>query len=351
MKEKKHGIIYALELVFWGLLSIYWYRSILFRVVPGMSLAQSKLLFFGLWVIASVLGYLLTPPGKRNTLAVFATINTPLTVFFLISYQKIYPKVVWAIVILLLVFVLLYILLVAITCSRDILAGKYRGKLGRFFLHFVHRIRMITGVILSTVLIGAFAVLMFGEALLSPTVEPNDPRYKEQKIANNIDTVLLLQEDLWEELSIQERLDVLQTVANIEATYLGLPHELNVFAETLDETVLGSYSDRDHKIKISVDYLMTESAQVMLETLAHEAYHAYQHRLVDLYDQADPEARDLLLFTRIREYKADMEDYIDAEDDLLGYLFQTLELDSDLYAADAVEDYYDAIAEHLNPED
>ena len=59
-----------------------------------------------------------------------------------------------------------------------------------------------------------------------------------------MDTILLLQEDEWEKLSAQERLDVLQTVANIEQRYLGLPNELNVGVANLDADILGYYTDQ-----------------------------------------------------------------------------------------------------------
>ena len=70
-----------------------------------------------------------------------------------------------------------------------------------------------------------------------------------------MDTILLLQEDEWEKLSAQERLDVLQAVANIEQRYLGLPNELNVGVANLDADILGYYTDKTHEIIVSADSL------------------------------------------------------------------------------------------------
>ena len=73
--------------------------------------------------------------------------------------------------------------------------------------------------------IGAF----FGSSLLQPEVIATT--YKEageQTINNYIESVLMLQKKLWVDLSVPERLNILQTVANIERRLFGIPHELNV---------------------------------------------------------------------------------------------------------------------------
>ena len=58
--------------------------------------------------------------------------------------------------------------------------------------------------------------------------------------------------NLWEKLSAQERLDVLQTVVNTERRYLGIPHELNVGVANLGEHTLGHYIEGTHEIIISL---------------------------------------------------------------------------------------------------
>lgn len=184
---------------------------------------------------------------------------------------------------------------------------------------------------------------------MDPVTVATDPKVNNQKISNNIDTILLLREEEWEKLSVQERLNVLQTVANIEATYLGLPHELNVTVKALDENTQGHYDDSTYTIAINVDHISEDSAEALVETVAHEAYHAYERRLVDLYYSADSQERNLLLFGRIEEYRDNFDNYIDGNEDLLGYATQAVELDSIKYAIAAVVDYYDAIEEYLNP--
>ena len=100
----------------------------------------------------------------------------------------------------------------------------------------------------------------------------------------------MLQEDEWEKLSAQERLDVLQAVANIEQRYLGLPNELNVGVANLDADILGYYTDKTHEIIVSADSLLYDSPWEVLDTICHEAYHSYQYRLVEALNGADETA-------------------------------------------------------------
>lgn len=84
--------------------------------------------------------------------------------------------------------------------------------------------------------------VLFGFSMIQSTVVATSSKeLEEQTIENNIDSILLLQENLWEKLSAQERLDVLQTVVNTERRYLGIPHELNVGVANLGEHTLGHY--------------------------------------------------------------------------------------------------------------
>lgn len=349
--NQKDGIVFGIEVFGWGLIVAHLYKNLAFRSVPGLTLSHSDQVFWCLWLVASILGFILTPEKKRSKFTVFATINTPIALYFLISYRQIYPLVITIIWGVILLSVVLYSLLVMMNYYKDVRAGRMKGRMDKFLKHFVHRNRMIVGVILSSVFVVLYIHLMLGGSILEPSVIPNDPRINDQKISDNIDSILLLQEDIWIDLSAQERLNVLQTVANIEATYLGLPHELNVTSENLEENTLGHYRDSIHSIAINVDLLLSGTAHELVETVAHEAYHAYEHRLVDLYDSTDVQFRYLRIFNRISTYKEEFSDYIDADEDLFGYYFQSVEFDSDAYAVAAVEDYYEEIDNYLNPEE
>ena len=350
-REGKSIIEFGVGLVFIGLMVRWLFKSLYFRCVPGLTLDQSNLLLWGIWLLVIVLGLFLTPGRGRTWLALLNLANAPASLYFLIAYRHIYPRfaaVIWSILLLIVVG---YSVIVIIACCQDLRAGKHIGRIGKFLRFYFYRLGMMIGCVLTVLFIGLYFRGLFGSPLLKPQVEASDPKVNERVISDEMETILLLQAHLWEDLTPRERLDVLQTVANIEAGYLGLPHELNVTSEILEENILGVYRDNTHSICVSADYLVSESALLMLHALTHEAYHAYEHRLVDVYDQMDPQAQELLIFDHIRSYKEEFRDYVDPKDDLIWYLYQRVELDSDYYADIAVERYYQAIEEYLNPEE
>ena len=157
-----------------------------------------------------------------------------------------------------------------------------------------------------------------------------------------MDTILLLREEEWALLDTEARLSVMKTVADIEASLLGIPR-LNVCSDSLEEQTIGCYNDSSRTITLSSDYLASADAYTMLFSICHECYHAYQYRLVALYNQLDPGNQGLLLFRDAAQYRTEFSNYIQASDDYHAYDNQLCETDSDNYAKAAVAMYYNYI--------
>lgn len=156
-----------------------------------------------------------------------------------------------------------------------------------------------------------------------------------------------LDEDTWVQLSSREKLDVLQTVANIEARYFGLPHALNVISGNLEHNILACYNDQMHLITIDLHHLEYDSARSVLKSLCHEARHAYQHRLCDVYDGAAETQKTLLLFRSVQCFQQEFSNYVEGSDDPTGYYTQQCETDARAYADEATADYYARIHAYL----
>ena len=170
---------------------------------------------------------------------------------------------------------------------------------------------------------------------------------EEQTISNNIDTVLMLQEDLWNELSNAEKIDVLQTIADIERTYLGIPHELNVVVDyDLEKNISGFYRCKDHQIVLNSDSLKNDSAEELVDTICHEAFHAYQHCIVSVFENSEDTSKNLMLFRDAKKYGEEFRDYKSSEDGFDVYFYQCVEIDAREYAQSAVNDYYRRIGEY-----
>ena len=81
-----------------------------------------------------------------------------------------------------------------------------------------------------------------------------------------------LREKNWKKLSVKNKLNILQTVANIEAHYLGLNHEVNIETVTLSPNTLGKYCIYTYQIIISLDEIENCSPMDSVKTVAHECY-------------------------------------------------------------------------------
>ena len=204
--------------------------------------------------------------------------------------------------------------------------------------------------VLTCFLLGINSV--FGGTMAFKTTTAEVPNSEaEYTIAANIGTVSNLLQDRWDTLNLNEKANTLQTVANIEASYLGLPHELNVKIDTLRESTIAQYDDRTHTITVSITYLESMPAEEMLDSICHESYHAYQHRLIDAYNSVDVEYRDLLTFYFVPIYEEEFQNYVDGKDDDLAYYFQMCEMKARDYAEESVIDYYNKIELYTSDED
>ena len=88
-------------------------------------------------------------------------------------------------------------------------------------------------------------------------------------------SVLKLQPQIWEELTTRDRLDVLQTVCNIEVCYLGITDPVTVQADNLPENTLGTYRDDLRLVLVNLDHIENDLVDEVLDTVLHEVYHCY----------------------------------------------------------------------------
>ena len=178
------------------------------------------------------------------------------------------------------------------------------------------------------------AIIIFSFQLaVQPAYETNKPVEQVQPdsegrlIAPNKDTILLLHDKNWERLTAQERLDVLQTCANIECTYLGID-PVPVMAEYMVFTELfGTFSEEKYTITINAKLLNGMDSTTVLNTLLHEVYHAYQHSVVvnPSVDWDSEFVKNNMYFATANSWRKEFEDYQSGLDNFEGYYGQTLE--------------------------
>ena len=189
-------------------------------------------------------------------------------------------------------------------------------------------------------LFAGYFTSMYGLFMTTARLPPdNNVAYTDGSlIKTHIETLRLLDDSYWPDLSLQERLDIMQCVANIEATYLGLPETITVKTGELQEGVLGSYHHTGRIIKISTSYLMSEinCGYSNLELLLHEIFHSYQYWLVAAYNTVDDRYKNLYLFEHIRDYEIELNPYNNVE---LSYFARIIELHANSFASYATSEY------------
>ena len=312
-------------------------KLLFFRVIPDCTLVQSRVVYWVLWISSMLFAILINPRNRKSTATIYAAFGFCNTLYLFASLSDLYPGQILLISACILLGVLAYGTLTLLRHSRTL----------RILCNTLYRCWQITGICLTAVLILFSLCRIAGVPLVRSSTTPKDPRAHSETLADKADTILLLQDALWEQLSAPERLDVLQTIANIEAEYLGLPHELTVISDPGEESLLGYYNDDTHCITICTDHLLRDHPRSVLLTLTHEAYHAYEHRLVDLFDSLSPQDRELLLFNRVQTYKQEFANYNDGSDDYFGYYFQRVEQDSDSYSTAAADRYYEVLENYI----
>ena len=88
-----------------------------------------------------------------------------------------------------------------------------------------------------------------------------------------------------------------------------------------------------------------DSVYDVLDSCCHEAYHSYQHRLVDAYNLSEDNLRELRIYNSAGQYAQEFRNYNNGARDFTSYFFQYCEMDAREYAESAVLDYY--MAEHI----
>lgn len=329
----------------YAIAAFIWYRNLLFRCMPGMTYSQSRLLLSGMMVGCILLGAFVLFRRRRTDWTALVCLLLPCGFYTMLTYRTVLGRLPAA------VFAAAGLLTAG--NALHVLTGKIRSADRRRVLHnrlyhcccAAHSFLAAGMAVILLTLIGR---AMFGTALVQPSVEAQTG-IAEQVTQGNTDILLRLQPGEWQELEVKEKLDVLQTVANIEANRLGLPNELNVGGSNLSDGTLGSYDDRMHAIHINLELLETGSPDEALRSCCHEVYHSYQYRLVEAREAAGEELAGLRLFRSAAEYAEEFADYESggSGEEFYAYYAQHCEEDARAYAEEAVQRYDQMLEEML----
>ncbi|KIR03548.1 hypothetical protein P261_02363 [Lachnospiraceae bacterium TWA4] len=348
MKDKSTMSVfeYLIGVIFYELVSMIWFQNILFRCLPEMTYHNSKLI---LWasLVGSIIFSTIVFKYNKTEWTKAATIIAPYGIFTVIAYYTTVPLVIKNVLI---AGVLLSICYSVIKLTRKIKNKKHSGQIIK---NRIYRCICVSNCILSTSMLVIMLFIgikgVFGIALQNSSVIPEAYNVNsKQTINNNIDVIVKLQPNTWDKLNVKEKLDVMQTVANIEVHYLGIPNEVNVGTANLGQYTLGCYEDRTHTAYIDLQHIENGSVYDVLDICCHEVYHCYQHRLVETYSSIDEKSKSLKIYSKVQKYMKEFANYKNGYEDFCSYYNQKCESDAREYAEDAVFDYYQKIEEYAD---
>jgi hypothetical protein len=328
-----------------------WYRKVLLSplVLPFsgkvMSMTATTGLFLVLCVVGNVIGLLLTCRRWRNGVSVVFNALFAVGVMSFFELCRYYPTLSWV--------------LAGLTAAAAavifwlFLSNPIENEYARFSI-ILRRLR--NGAVVSGRVLGASLALclvvvcvfsVFGSGrITTPGVAPkvaagvsndgdNEPEPEE-----DLSFLTYLHEDVWDTLTLNERLDVMQIIANREAAHLGTPDVPQLCADVLSPDVLGHYSGAKTMITFSLEHLERDSMSSCLTTVLHEMYHHYQDRVCEVLRLAGEQYSNLMMFWDARQFRDGFADYINEGE---AYYYQYVEITARAYASSRIEDYFDLL--------
>lgn len=347
---------YAFFNVFWGAFGIYCFYITMFLRWPNQSILTSKIIFFSLLFIFIIAGFSITMKRRRNDVSIAINVLLPLEIYAFVTFFAFYKHAIITLGIISASLALAFSIAVICRCQRK---KENRVSVWKQIRHCILGSRTIIVSCMATLLCVIFFSCLFGDNILTSNVSFSESDmsqsdvYEEVSgpwtIANNIDTIMLLEEDNWGKLSPEEKLDVLGVVKNIEIQYLGINHDIALVCGVTDVNLDGSYNSDEAVITLNACELTTSTAHDVVNTICHECYHAYERQMISLYNDTAAEYRNMLLFKPALTYSKEFENYVQADENFYNYFCMQVEADSRKYAAEGVEDYYKKI-EMYKPE-
>ena len=329
--------------VFWLIVAVIWYKRLLFKKLPNCTYFDSLTILWLAIILFSFISLFIIYKKARNGLSIFASLLLPLEIYTAFAYYKFFPVL----------FTLVLSFSIALTTIYSIMLFRMRiPKQNNRKTIIKYRInkwfcccRIMLAVMLSILILPLATKTMFNVPLISSSIQNKDEADKNTwTIKNNIDELKKLYDQEWEVLSVQDKINVLQVVANIEARVLGISTELCMGARSMPEYTIGQYVIDTDKIYINIDKIDDCSAEEALNTVCHESYHAYQASLANVYNKLNDTDKNLKLFKEAQKYAENYENYYSSGE---KYYNQPLEIDAREYAENAVDDYYTKISEYL----
>lgn len=327
--------LYIFRNIAWLIVAMILYHAIGFRRLVGWGLIASVALLCALAIVCVAAGVVLTKEKRRTAGNIFATVCIPFGIYSLLSGWVVLRRVA-------IVLGTICILVLAIYFHLIMEGIRFSRRWVQHFAFFAFGARIIVALGFLALILIVYVEGVFWKPLLSAS-KPATMSVSEQGdllVATNIRTLQALNDDdMWAALELSEKLDVLQVLADSEACRLGIGHELRVGADVLDEGTLACYSEQRYLIILDTAFLERADPEKAVNSLCHEAFHAYEHRLAELYEVIPKGYRQLSKVQRFGQYRDEFLHYVNGDQNFYKYYTQAVEEDAREYGEWTAEKY------------
>ena len=347
MEEKKdHSelISYCIDhlIIAWPFLPAF--LGLVFKSFPMMSRKWSYCIFFVILLLSMMIGYFIQRRFGLTFQGVICNYAVGCGIYSFIALYPLRKKTITVLLIVMTVLLVLYSLLLTAFLLRRRTA--FREGLRRWLALFLRGGQVILSVGMLGFMLSICGRMFLGKGIQGPrSVKPEVVH--ETTIENSIDKLCMLRTQEWEKLTVEERLDVLQTIANIERHSLGVTYELQVGVNEERDRANGEYIDQFHCITVDSDQLLNGTPFKLVEIICHECYHAYEYSMIELYLTTPEAYRSLEVFEPVKQYIVEFNNYVDGSDDFERYYNQACEANARAYADKETDVYYYKIKNYL----
>ncbi len=160
------------------------------------------------------------------------------------------------------------------------------------------------------------------------------------EIEEYLGVLVLIQEDKWSVLDQDDKIYVLQTIANIETYEAGLYDCPEVILANMPDKIVGQYVPSNNEIHINEDYFMRLTSRELVSVICHECHHHMTMKLTEAFNSLPEEFKNMEAFAYIRTYSYEYENYYSNGTE---YFNQSVEYDAQCYSDQRTNYYFEII--------
>ncbi len=307
------------------------------NVFPAMPVGRLKILLYAI-ELAGVLVLFGVRKRERGVIDLYLNSFIPLSVITVLALWK--ESGLWSIVMRVILIVLGVWLLSNVFKTFASSRGKKRLRKLRELMSGMYYPAAVVAVLCIFAANSVPAANTVGAAFRPAS--NRDQKVMEERYYTALENI---RQDVWPNLSVQEKVDTLQSISDYECLInLGCRAAKVQAGEIESEDTLGQYNDRDNTIVMNISRLQTDAVEDALDTLLHEVRHVYQHDMVRMLERAedsmDEDMMSLDVWRQIRRYRDNFSEYQDGGENFMDYFMQDVELDSREWAEQELQKQY-----------